>query len=407
MMRKATAALLLFSAVFYFQASLASAEELLHQPKASDLEWTTMEAGIQYAVYKKDKYKKPDKIPRVYVHIVKVDLARFGLTFRSLRPRGRSQRIEEIAEVFDTPTADVRVALNGDYYNFSDREKDPLGMHVSGGQVLRFPYSTTSLALTDDNTAHIDRLTVTQTLRFKGGELAIKQANESAQSNNATLYSGYYATETEAQPGCLAVHLDRTGKLEAMANNSLTLQVGKVHSARRRVKLKPRELLLVACGKAKESLEGLEESDGVTLDTRIPEIQGKVLEVISGGPRVLRDGKIVDETAQEGFSIALRFYIPRRHPRAAVGISSDGKTLFLLVGEGRVIRSKGLTGAETGFVLRAAGASDGMLFDGGGSAALFMQDKMVNVPHKKRNHTARAIANALAVIKRSTAVKKR
>jgi len=137
----------------------------------------------------------------------------------------------------------------------------------------------------------------------------------------------------------------------------------------------------------------------VKLVSRVTGFDGYVLEAISGGPRVLRDGEYVREGSQEGFTLALRLYIPQRHPRSAVGVSADGKSVFLMVAEGRLKRSVGASAEDTATILKHAGASDAMLFDGGGSAALMGDGKFYNVPHFKRNRTARSIANTLAVIR--------
>jgi exopolysaccharide biosynthesis protein len=59
-----------------------------------------------------------------------------------------------------------------------------------------------------------------------------------------------------------------------------------------------------------------------------------------------------------------------RHPRSAAGVSAEGFTLYLLVIDGRRLGSIGATERETGRLLLALGAEDGILMDGGGSSAL-------------------------------------
>lgn len=63
-----------------------------------------------------------------------------------------------------------------------------------------------------------------------------------------------------------------------------------------------------------------------------------------------------------------------RHPRSAVGISSEnGKHLYLLVIDGRRSGSAGATEYETALLLRALGSYDGLNLDGGGSTALALR----------------------------------
>ena len=59
-----------------------------------------------------------------------------------------------------------------------------------------------------------------------------------------------------------------------------------------------------------------------------------------------------------------------RHPRSAAGLSADGRTLVLLVIDGRRNGSAGATEEETALILKRLGAADGLCFDGGGSSAL-------------------------------------
>lgn len=63
------------------------------------------------------------------------------------------------------------------------------------------------------------------------------------------------------------------------------------------------------------------------------------------------------------------------HPRTAAGVSADGRTLVLMVIDGRQPRhSTGATTAELGQWLRAAGAHDGVNLDGGGTSTLVLVD---------------------------------
>jgi len=93
-----------------------------------------------------------------------------------------------------------------------------------------------------------------------------------------------------------------------------------------------------------------------------------------------------------------------RHPRSAAGISSDNKYLYLIVIDGRQIKSIGGTEAETALLLRALGASEAINFDGGGSSALVLRYpngkvRVVNTPiHGQIPGRERAVAGCLGII---------
>ena len=387
--------LLFVLAVSICSAGVAKAQTCTYSPRSADFTWTGVETGIEYASYSMERHKK---VEPVYVHVLKIRLGEADLTLRSLRPLGRSQSVERVARYFREGGVDVRAAINGDYFAFVGEEKDPLGLHVSGGQVLWFPHNTSSLVVDDENRAHIKVFTLTQTITGKGVNVAVTGANRKAERDEAVLYSGYYREKTILQEGCTAALLKRD-RLRPMFNESIDLTVEQLQTTRRSTRMAPLDLVLVACGEKREGVKELKPGDKLTLSTTADDFPPTILEAISGGPRVLRDGAVVDEASKESFSMPLRFYIPKTHPRTAVGVSSDGETAYLLVAEGRIKRSAGLTAIDAGCILKGAGAADAMLFDGGGSAVMMVQDSFYNIPHKGRNYTPRTLANILAVVR--------
>jgi exopolysaccharide biosynthesis protein len=114
---------------------------------------------------------------------------------------------------------------------------------------------------------------------------------------------------------------------------------------------------------------------------------------VGGFYRILDNGQLVPRVLN----------LSDRHPRSAAGISPDGKFLYLLVIDGRQIKSAGCTEAETALLLRALGASDGINFDGGGSTALALRYpdnivRVVNTPiHGNIPGRERAVAGCLGI----------
>jgi len=366
-------------------------------PEPDDFEWEKIEDGIEYASWSHKGDPRKQRGP-IFVHVLKVDLSDNALTLRSLRPLGRSLRIEQISKFFREGGVDVRAGINGDYFDFLQNEKDPLGMHVSGGQMLHFPSKTSSFVIDEQNRAHIDVYTAGVTIEGEDVSLKVDGAGRKAAANEAILWSGYYAEETLAQPGCRMLLLERD-QLAAMVNSEIAVTVASITTSGRPMRMAPMSFALVACGTAAKAVARVKEKSTLTVKTAVPGFDGPILEAISGGPRVLRDGVVVEETAKEGFSIAWKFYIPRSHPRTAVGVSDDGKTVYLMVGEGRVKRSDGISAVQAGCIFKGAGADDAMLFDGGGSAVMMVKDGFYNIPRKGKTFTARDLANILAVVR--------
>ncbi|MFN9310424.1 phosphodiester glycosidase family protein, partial [Gemmatimonas sp.] len=87
-----------------------------------------------------------------------------------------------------------------------------------------------------------------------------------------------------------------------------------------------------------------------------------------------------------------------RHPRSAVGLSRDGRTMWLLAVDGRSESSVGMTLVELADAMRALGAWDALNFDGGGSTSLVIDGRLVNSPSDPTGE--RAVGNALLVLQR-------
>ncbi|MFH1531517.1 MAG: phosphodiester glycosidase family protein [Pseudomonadota bacterium] len=363
--------------------------------------WEEREPGISSAtfVHPGDKARK---LAKVYAHILRIDLTK-GLQPVAMRPQGGGLRLEQIAARLGTERdVDVRAGLNGDYFSFGDRVKDPLGLFISQGQVLRYSNGTSTMLYDYDGGLHMGVYQVEQVVQWDGGEITLDAANETsmARRDHAVFFSGVYTDSIKALKECWVIR-GRTEKVEPMVNRTVTVTVADAGWRRSVSDLSDKDLVVVACGEKGQALRVLETGASFSISTKLVGMENRpVAEGISGGPRVLRAGKAGQEAGKEGFSLALRLYIPQRHPRSALGLSADRKSLYLMAVEGRGIRrSGGLTAYDTGCVLRKVGASDGMLFDGGGSAVLMYDGGFLNEPHRGRDYTSRDLANALGVIR--------
>jgi exopolysaccharide biosynthesis protein len=109
--------------------------------------------------------------------------------------------------------------------------------------------------------------------------------------------------------------------------------------------------------------------------------------------RLINDGKNVAHTGTQ--------YLLQAHPRTAVGLADHGKTLVLIVADGR------RKGEATGYkldaladLMLAEGCEDAVNLDGGGSSVLAIRDpsngKMKILNHPSDGHE-RPVANVLGV----------
>lgn len=84
------------------------------------------------------------------------------------------------------------------------------------------------------------------------------------------------------------------------------------------------------------------------------------------------------------------------HPRTAVGLSANGKRLFLVVADGRRENVPGLTLAQLArFMRETLGVCTAINLDGGGSSAMWVDGRVVNAPS---DGAERRVSNHLAVV---------
>lgn len=126
-----------------------------------------------------------------------------------------------------------------------------------------------------------------------------------------------------------------------------------------------------------------------------------VTEAVGGFPELLDQGTRVGDlevAARPAFAAA-------RHPRTAVGFAPDGRTLWLLVVDGRREGySAGMTLPELAATMEALGATEALNLDGGGSSVMVLYGRPVSRPSDAEGE--RPVANALAVRRNPTACRR-
>lgn len=145
----------------------------------------------------------------------------------------------------------------------------------------------------------------------------------------------------------------------------------------------------------------MEPGRDVVLSAKLAQLPGKVHGVTGGGPLLVQDGEVMksDFMESEGFNTA---HVTARHPRSAIGLKEDGKTLVLGVVDGRQAGlSIGINLPDLGEWMKEQGCVVAMNLDGGGSSTLAVRDEIVNFPSDAGG--PRAVSNAL-VIRRTAPV---
>jgi len=119
---------------------------------------------------------------------------------------------------------------------------------------------------------------------------------------------------------------------------------------------------------------------------------------LTGWPLLVSECKVVENLPGSDF------FTRAPHPRTAVGLSKDGKTVYLLVADGRregtpaehIVAVPGFTLPElAAFMREELGVCRAMNLDGGGSSAMWVRDAVVNHPS---DGFERQVGNHLGVV---------
>jgi len=348
-----------------------------------------------------------DKVPSVpwSIHVVKIARSRPDLELHTMLSQGTVVGLSTLVDQIQAlpPDAGVPVAaLNGDFYVVDPGSPylgDPRGLQILGGELVSAPTDQASFWL--DVAGHPQATNVISQLKvtWPDGSVTPIGLNEERVSGAAVLYTPRFSSSTKTRGG-RELTLERTG-----GGLWLPLQAGREYSAQIRqarpdgdspltkdvavLSLSP-ALLTNAPAAAQAEAGTLIK---ISTDT-VPALTG-VRTAISGGYVLVRGGQKQPLHVPQSEAYKYRS-VGERHPRSAVGVSRD--YIYLVEVDGRQPKlSVGMTLAELRDYMQKLGCELALSLDGGASATLWLNGKVMNSPCDGAN---RPIANGLVVLQK-------
>jgi exopolysaccharide biosynthesis protein len=195
-------------------------------------------------------------------------------------------------------------------------------------------------------------------------------------SDDLVLFTPALGTDTPTGPGTEAV-LDATGRVLGLGPQGGPVPAGGS--------------VLQGIGSAADWLSAhARPGHPLTVHEEVRAADGPVpitagASIVSGAPVLVRDGRIDIDAATEGavdpadlsFGYA---WANTREPRTMAGIDAQGRLILATVDGRQPGVSQGFTLEEEAEFLRSLGAVQAMNLDGGGSSAMAVDGKLVNVP---------------------------
>lgn len=241
--------------------------------------------------------------------------------------------------------------------------------------------------------SYIDRIVLRQELVLPNGQtLPIDGMNRNRGRNELVIYRPHFHVVTLTMPD----------GAEVVVRNG---EVTHIHNGRGSLRIPADGYVLSASGKKRgELLSHLAVGDAVEIrETIIPERVGdsnlwsSFVHIIGGGPLLLRDKTASSTEAyeREGFDQAFHSFW---HPRTAIGKKADGTLLFVTITAAEAGVRRGVMLPRLSELFLEWGATDALNLDGGNSAMLVIQDKVVSV--KPKDSTKPGAADQLKRIPR-------
>ncbi len=248
--------------------------------------------------------------------------------------------------------------VNGDFFDINGT-KAPLGGMVDDGELVAAPVQgwREHVGFGADGIARLAELTLQGTVTVPGGELPLTGFNTHRLPAGAVgAFTPLWGTASRA---AVAPSGAPVTEVTVVAGRVTAVSSGAGAGA-----VPEGATVLHGNGTAAQTLAALKPGDAVELAYQPRTDAGSdLLFAVGGNLELLRDG-----TPAPGLDDRVS------EPRSAVGISDDGRTMWLVTVDGRQRDSRGMTYQELADLLDGLGADDGLNLDGGGSSTLVARD---------------------------------
>ncbi|HBG01534.1 MAG TPA: hypothetical protein DDW87_08185, partial [Firmicutes bacterium] len=254
-------------------------------------------------------------------------------------------------------------AVNGAFFASTGR---PLGVFMIDGELISEPYADRTALGLGPKLAVMDRVSFRGEIVLNDGSLltTLQGVNRPRLQDELIIYTQHHGTKTNT---------NSFGREVVVVNGTVT-QIQPGNST-----IPPDGFVLSAHGVQTERLGQLAVGDGLEVNITLnPAWDGLgVNQIIGGGPRLVRDGRLEITGEEELFRDDI---LAGRAPRTAIGLTDDQKLLFVTVNGRQPNISVGMTLHELGNLLIELGALQAMNLDGGGSTTMVIRDFVLNLP---------------------------
>ena len=345
------------------------------------------------------KYEVTRDKKNAQTNVVTVDLNNPYIKINTVAGGGTYTNKATVSQMADRTNA---VALvNGDFFTMQ-LQGVPLGASIIDGEMKSSPAVLTdiwSFGIDENNTAFIDSTKFVGSVAAPNGKSYpidglnktfywYQPSKEYSHESKIQMYNSFWSSKSRGDKTAGEVLLSEDNVVEQIVyrkNIDMKIPEGK-------------KILQVSGGSERFMRENVKVGDKLQINTNIePNRNWKMM--IGGHALLVENGAIKKYTKDVNSIGGVR-------ARTAVGISQDGKTVYIVSAEGRTNRSPGLSLNELSQFMLDLGAYKAMNLDGGGSTAMAVRNlgdlKRTRITNPEKNAGERKVVNGLGVFNTTT-----
>lgn len=328
------------------------------------------------------------------IHIVRLDRRQPGWEFLATLGGGDALGFATVpaqARAGATPGWMPWAAVNGGYFR---EERGPAratfaGLLIRDGELISGP-ANTSFWVDATNGLHLAVVHSQMEITWPDGTTAPLGLNELPATNRPALITPRYGKHFQLVEG-VARELRASAGMPfptLRASTNYAAVAGPLHLTGR-VAIPPNAALLIVHPAQRARLEMLPGGAMLQLSTAFSHDLAAARCGLGAGPTLLTAGVANATFHRPGADTT-------RQPRSAVGFND--RHCFLVVVDGRGLRSTGMSYAELARLMIHLGATEALNLDGGTSTSLWVRDRLVNSPS---GWITPAVAGALVLRQRT------
>lgn len=325
------------------------------------------------------------------IDVLEIDLSDPHVKIETVKANDRLSGNESVGLMAARKSTEGHIvvgAINADFYSSGGI---PIGSQVINGEIMKINNYFSTIAFSPENFPFLDFANYEGKVITKDSIISINGVNTTRNSDFLVLYNSYMGAATGTNQWGSEMLIQPIDPW--IVNDTVRCVVMSKENYIGNMTITQGWAVLSSHGKAKEFTDAfISIGDTIKLLNSITTMPDRISELIGGYPKIVKDGiDYVDLGYQQEGGPPHTY---ERHPRTAVGFSSDSSKAYFITVDGRGY-SLGMTLHELAQFMISIGVHYGLNLDGGGSTTMIVRDQVMNVPS---DGSQRPVANAMLVI---------